>query len=70
MSSGHAIYILAQNFHFRGPDPVCIVGIVGNWCVYVVVCHSKFGTGRRIAVVPRKKIDYRLAYNGRRYFVP
>ena len=32
--------------------------------------HSKFGTGRCIAVVPRKKIDYRLAYNGRRYFVP
>ena len=31
-------------------------------CVCVVVCHTKFGTGRCIAVVPRKKIDYRLAY--------
>ena len=67
MSSGHAIYVLAQNFHFLGPNPVCIVG---DWCVCVIVCHSKIGTGRCIAVVPRKKIDYRLAYNGRRYFVP
>jgi hypothetical protein len=42
-----------------------VIGVCVSLCVIV-----KIGTGRCIAVVPRKKIDYRLAYNGRRYFVP